>query len=490
MNSPRPNFLIILTDQQRVDTLGCYGARVCQSPAVDDFARTAARFTQAYSVCALCTPARASMLTGQYPHRHGLIRNSEDWYCKTEFGPQDRLLSQDLSASGYACGLVGKWHCGIERLPRDFGFFGMNVPGYGKVHKTREYADYVRERGLDTGTIEPFGGGWHPNTVLAGRRTGDVEASVPYFVAEQTIQALKRQAAEDRPFLLFSNFWGPHAPYFPNEPYASMYDPRIIEPWGNFHETFADKPNAHRRYLEAFLGPGKRERSWDECATWAAAYYGFASQIDAQIGRVMGTLDELGLAGNTVVIFTADHGDLLGCHGGMHDKCSIMCQETYQIPFLVRVPDAQPGITVDQPITNMDITATVLDLAGVSVERTLDSRSVAPFCRGDSATREPDVMCEFNGHHYLYESRMVTDGRWKYVFNAPEIDELYDLENDPWETTNLAANRRHADILSHYQERLLAHAEESGDRLVPWLRNCHLPHRTDGFTPYGQNYRA
>jgi arylsulfatase A-like enzyme len=487
----RPNVLVIMTDQQRTDTLGCYGAPICRSPATDAFAQTATRFSQAYSICALCTPARASIYTGQYPHHHGMIRNSEDRYCKTEFDDGDRLIPQYIAPQGYACELVGKWHCGIERLPREFGFLGMNVPGYGKPNLTAEYQRYLSDRGLAEGELQPIGGGWRPNTVLAGVRSGPVEASIPAFIAEETISSLRRHAEEDEPFLLFSNFWGPHAPYFPSEPYASLYDPRDIEPWGNFEESFRNKPHAHRRYLEAFLGPENSARRWEDCARWAALYYGFATQIDHQIGRILGELEQLGLERNTVVMLTTDHGDLLGCHGGMHDKCSLMCQETYHIPFLMRVPGAVSPALCERTITNMDILPTILELSGVPANPDLDGRSLLPLVdEPETAVWEPDVVCEFNGHHYHYQSRMITDGHWKYVFNAPEIDELYDLSEDPWETTNLVFESSHQETVQRFQRRLLDYAERSGDSLLSWMENCFLPRRTDGFTPYGTNYRA
>jgi arylsulfatase A-like enzyme len=419
-----------------------------------------------------------------------MIRNSEDRYCKSEFDENDRLLSADFLEAGYHCGFVGKWHCGITRLPVDFGFDGMNVPGYGKCTLTDEYREYLAVNSLEQGEVVIDGGGWHGNIGLCGTLQGPEEASVPYFIAEETIRHLRERARVGKPFLLFANFWGPHAPYFPAEPYASMYDRAAIEPWGNFYEDFEGKPNAHRRYRDAFLGLDGTVRSWDECSLWAARYYGFSTMIDAQIGRILRALDDLGLSENTAVIFTTDHGDLLGAHGGMHDKASIMCQETYHIPFILRMPGAKGRKDIDRPITNMDLYATLLEVAGIDREPELDSRSVIPLIENRADTGHPEtVMCEFNGHHYHYQSRMVTDGKHKYVFNAPEIDEFYDLENDPWETTNLIDDTKHADAVERMRGQLMSHCARSDDPLLGWIKNLYLP-RKKTFSPYGEAYSA
>lgn len=485
MDKSQPNVLVIMTDQHRVDAVSSLAGTVCRTPNIDRLAKGGISFTQAYSICALCTPARASMYTGMYPHNHRMIRNSEDRFCKTEFDEDDRLLSADLVESGYRCDFIGKWHCGIKRLPTDFGFHGMDVPGYGKCTQAAEYQRYLTDNGLEQGEVIYDGGGWHGNIGLCGTLQGPVEASVPYFLAEETIQQLKNNAAGDEPFVMFSNFWGPHAPYFPVEPFASMYDPKDIETWGNFEETFEGKPNAHKRYRDAFIGPEGRLRTWEECSLWAARYYGFATMIDVQIGRILDELDDLGLAENTTVIFTTDHGDLLGAHGGMHDKASIMCQETYHIPFMVRPPGVSVGREVEVPITNMDLYSTILDIAGVPLSDAVDSRSVVPLISDNGTTDWPEmIVSEFNGHHYHYQSRMVTDGTWKYVFNVPETDELYDLESDPWETTNLAADDSFASQLKIMRDFLIDYCERTEDPVGTWAKNLYRLRKTE-YTPYG-----
>jgi arylsulfatase A-like enzyme len=463
--TPTPNFLIIITDQHRIDTLAVYGSKICQTPSLDRLAESGVRFNNAYSVCALCSPARASIYTGVYPHRHGMVVNED------EFSDEVRLISQGLREQGYVCGFVGKWHCGVRKLPRDFGFEGMNVPGYGNGAKTPEYRAFLQRNNLQPGKIVPLGTGWHTNTLLCGKLTSSEQSTVPYFLAEQTIELMTDYHARDVPFLLFCNFWEPHAPYLPAEPYASMYDPQSIPPWGNFYDDLTGKPNLHRRYRDAFLGEGQSLRRWEEWSLWVATYFGFVTMIDAQIGRILDALNALNLAENTVVIFTTDHGDHVGAHGGIHDKDAMMYQETYHIPFLLRVPGMPAGTVIEQPITNMDIMPTILDLAGADPRRQLDGRSLVPLVRDTSAPWEQDVLCVFNGHHTSYQSRMVTDGNYKYVFNAPDIDEFYDLKNDPWELCNLITEESQHDRIAHFRSRLLYWVQKSGDPLTGWIRN-------------------
>jgi arylsulfatase A-like enzyme len=283
---------------------------------------------------------------------------------------------------------------------------------------------------------------------------------------------LKDYQADGAPFLLFCNFWGPHAPYLPTEPYASMYDPANIPPWPNFQDDLTNKPHAHSRYRDAFIGEGSPPRDWDEWSKWVASYFGFTTMIDAQIGRIFDALESSELADNTIVLFTADHGEHCGAHGGIHDKFSMMYQEMVRIPFILRLPDQDGGVVINQPITNMDIAPTLLTLAGIEWERDLDGRSLVPLIEPGSTPWEKDVMGVFYGHHNVtYQSRMITDGHYKYVFNAPDIDELYDLEQDPWEMNNLIADPSYEEVRLHMQERLMYWTETTDDELALWIRN-------------------
>jgi arylsulfatase A-like enzyme len=249
-----------------------------------------------------------------------------------------------------------------------------------------------------------------------------------------------------------------------------MYDPEQIAAWGNFDDTLESKPRAHRRYRDSFLGEGTL-RTWEEWSTWVARYFGTVTMIDAQIGRILAALDRLGLAQDTAVLFTTDHGDHIGAHGGIFDKDAMMYQETYHIPFILRLPGLEGGGVIHQPVTSLNVTPTLLDLAGIDPGRLLDGRSLVPLLANGADDWVPDIYCVFNGHYLSYQSRMVTDGTHKYVFNAPDIDELYDLEADPWEMQNLISQPEHRHIVRAMRTRLLAWAEKIQDPLLDNMKD-------------------
>ena len=477
----RQNVLLILTDQHRYDIVGANGSAICRSPSLDRFAQSGVNFTNAYSVCGLCTPARASIYTGLLPHRHGLTRNSMAGDPIPMRIPENvPTLAERLDTVGVRSHFVGKWHAG-ERLPTQAGFTGMDVSGYGVIKEHPDYLRYLAERGLAKPEVQPVGAGWSHRLTLAGKMTGPVEASIPYYLAERAIEFLREQKDGSEQFFLALNFWGPHAPYLLCEPYASMYDPGDIPPWPNFDDTFENKPPIYRRYRDAFIGEGNPKRTWEECAEWAALYFGFATQIDEQIGRVLDAMDETGLANDTAALFSCDHGDLTGCHGGMHDKCGALVQEVYHIPLMGRLPGGACNIRCDAHVSNMDLSKTVLDLAGYGTPDELDGRSLAPFLRGETPEDWPDhVVGEFFGHHYAYEARYVVHAGCKYVFHPSATDELYDLANDPWEMKNLIGDPNRADVLRACRRRLIEWAKRTHDELCVL---CGLFHARDAAGP-------
>lgn len=490
----RPNILLVLTDQHRWDIVGANGSAICRSPHLDALAAGGVNFRQAYSICPLCTPARASMYTGLAPHNHGVLRNVESGAPNAAaIGGPIPTLAERLGEAGYRSLYFGKWHAG-ERLPSECGFAGQDVAGYGEPSTCSYYLDYLRARGLAPPEVTPVGVGYPHNLLLAGRMSGPVEASVPYFLAESAIEAIREQARGEEPFFLALNFWGPHAPYLPCEPYASMYDPAEISPWPDFHDDFAGKPPLYRRHHDSFVGEGNPRRSWAECAEWAALYFGFATQIDAQIGCVLAALDETGLADSTAVLFSTDHGDLTGSHGGMHDKNAFCCQELMHIPLMGRLPEQlEPGRTCDLPVSNLDLPATILDLAGLDADETCDGRSLLPILRGRDVDDWPDhVVGECFGVHFAYETRMIVWGRHKYVFHPGAFDELYDLEADPAELSNLIDSTAHGDVLRECRRRLLRWMRRTGDPLhrAYFLFEKRTPWSAETVAPYGPSAGA
>jgi arylsulfatase A-like enzyme len=463
----KPNILLIVTDQHRFDALRCNGNAAIRTPNLDALAASGTNFRNNYTVCTLCTPARASLLTGSYPHDHGLLTNSDMLSTvRSEMFDWCRGFGESLAEAGWNTGYVGKWHVGHERLPRDFGFGGMNIPGYGRLRNEPEYLRYLAERGLAvpemTSGVGPIGN--------AGTLSGPMEASEPYFLAEYTRGLLTNYSEARRrdgtPFLVWLNFWGPHAPYVCPEPYASMYDPRSIEPWQSFEYDQSSKPVCQRRMVP--MEPGAPQRiPWADWAEMIAKYWGRTTLIDEQIGRVVSILDELGESENTVVMFTADHGDTLGVHNGLADKGPFAYEDTYHTPLIVHDPtEVDRPAAVDRLTSILDIAPTILDYAGIEPEGSFRGRSLRPLLSGEgpSSWREY-LVTEWHGHQFLYSQRMLRHEDWKYVFNPSDFDELYDLAADPHEMTNLAARPEYSDVIAKLQEMLMEHLVEEDDPL-------------------------
>jgi len=441
-----PNILWIGLDQIRADTPGCYGNPVCRTPNIDRLAAGGVLFERAYTPCSLCTPARASMLTGRFAFGHRMLTNCDLYHSPAaELPDPEMLLHPRLQQLGYRCGFVGKWHVGTEMGPVDYGFEGMNVPGYGNLRREPEFHGYLERRGLSYSIRPGISANPDEKTLLTGLWDGPVESTPPYYLAGRTIGLMEQYAAAGAPFLLTCQFWGPHEPHFPCTGFAGLHDREAIEPWINFEDSWDGKPEMIRRTHTDFyrsLPP-----TWREWREVVGSYYDQTAMIDAQIGRILDRLDELGLRESTVIILTSDHGDMTGSHGGMNDK-GYLYEEAHRIPLIVSWPDyADTGARRGELVYNMDIFPTILDTLGLAGDA-LDGRSFLPLLRSRAGQDNgagsrageprPELLLEFHGIRFLYSQRaVVTDDGWKYIFTPGDRDEMYDLNTDPGELRNL-----------------------------------------------------
>jgi len=473
--SGNTNILLITMDQLRHDTLGCYGAPICQTPHLDALAQQGVRFTQAITNTSICTPARASLLTGMAPFRHGLLANFErnigyPW----EIPEHNRLLPSYLKPAGYVCGNVGKWHVGVRRGPEYYGFEGEHYAGWAPDYEHPDYLAYLKQRGLPRFSTRDEVRGTFPNgrpsLPMMAVHEAPIEATYCYYLAERTIEFLRRYAERrDRtgePFFLGCHFFGPHLPYYLPENVINRYDPSLVQWHPSMAETFAGKPAVHKRYSEHWSFDSY---PWPEWQRVTAAYWGYTSLIDEQIGRILHELEALGLADDTAVCFAADHGGFVGNHR-LADKGPMMYDDTYRINMIVRWPGITPaGATSDALVTFMDLMPTFLDIADVPVPENLDAKSLAPLLRDPNAEWPDVAFAEFHGHHFPYPQRMIRSHQYKLVVNPPDINELYDLEQDPYELNNVYDHPAYADIQHHLMVRLYEHLVQAGDNFHHWL---------------------
>ncbi|GAA4200131.1 sulfatase-like hydrolase/transferase [Actinocatenispora rupis] len=468
------NVLFLMTDQHRTDAIGCYGNPHARTPNLDGLAESGTLFRNAFTPTAICTPARASLLTGQAPFRHRLLANAE-WNTGylTELPEGTPTFSEALRGNGYNVGLIGKWHVGERLGPDAYGFDGPHLPGAMNPILAKEYKAWLAERGLPEPAItDPVRGtlpGGRPGHLLAGRLRQPVEATFEHFLADQAIDLLRRYAADGRPFHLSLHFFGPHLPYLIPDEYYDLVDPATVELPASFAETFAGKPEVQRNYSTYWSADSFDADEWRKLI---AVYHGYGAMIDAEIGRVLAVLTELGLDDDTAVFFTADHGEFTGAHR-LNDKGPAMYDDIYRIPFLLRVPGAAAGRTDERFVTLTDATATILDLAGLDPDLCPDARpagcppdgrSLLPLVRDEPVDGwRSELVAEFHGHHFHYQQRMLRDERYKLVVNAESVNELYDLVADPYELVNVYPAPHLAPVRRDMLRRLHTALTERGD---------------------------
>lgn len=480
----KPNILFIITDHQAFYDHHRPGDFEYVWPRFEQFCTNGVRFNRAYAVCPLCSPARASMMTGVYPSKHGLIWNTEkrkpENRCDFQQGQQ--LYNHYLSQADYRNAYVGKWHCGHEKLPVDYGIEGWSLPDYGKVYMSEAYRTYAEQRGfgearahIEHNLNHPEWAGqtltlhhespWHFMNG-SGVLEGPPEAHEEQFVAHLAVEKLKELVQSAQSWSLVASFWGPHQPYYPSESFASMIEPRTIPKYPGFRDDLSGRPLRHHMHRDFHHVGAKEWRDWSVWQEILARAYGQGLQTDAAIGSILDALDESGAADNTIVIWCADHGDAVASHGGLWDKASTFTEEVARVPLAVRWPARfAGGRSVDQLVSNMDVTATMLGAAGVATPASMDSRSLLPLCESNSDADWPDeLICEHNGHGGEdILQRIIMHDRFKYVAALYDGDELYDLTEDPYELHNLIDVPEYREVKVDLRQRIIAHIERTND---------------------------
>lgn len=467
-----PNILFLFTDQHRSDSLGCYGNPICQTPHIDRLAAEGVRFSQAYTPTSICTPARASILTGLMPHRHRLLANFERNVGYLTELPDDLIpYSAYLRQAGYNAGSLGKWHVGQELGPDHYGFDGSHYPGWGPPIRHPEYQAYLQEKGLPPFEVHDLVRGRFPNgrpaNVIAGLYDGPPDGLFDVFITERTISQMRQYAAQDKPFFLACHWFGPHLPYFLPPEVFFRYAPEQIPLPATMAETFAGKPRVQQHYAAHWAFDSFSPDDWRRII---AAYWGYVSLLDHEVGRILAALTELGLDDQTAVFFGADHGAFVGSHR-MQDKGPAMYDDTYRVPLIARMPGGRRGAVEDRFANLVDLPATFLDLAGLPVPEHFDGCSLVPLLQsqGEPPVWRDHVIAEFHGHHFPYPQRMIRTATHKLVVNPPDVDELYDLENDPLELVNQIDNPLYDGVRRRLYAQLYEDLRAGGDNFYHWM---------------------
>jgi arylsulfatase A-like enzyme len=480
MDKKRPNIVVIMTDQQRLDTISAYGLNpICKSPNIDLLAARGVLFTHAFTPTAICSPARACFYTGLYPHKNGVTGNGQTI--------NDGVLgiNQYLDEAGYRSGYAGKWHVDQERGPNELGFVGKDFMGYGfpggnllpglqfgarPMKGPNHYESYLRENDFEIPTVTNRFVGTNPTNQsqeMFALHDGPVESSIDYFVAEEAIRVMNELNDGDDPFFLWANFWGPHTPCLVPEPYYSMYSPGDIPEHPSYCETFQGKPYV-QRMIEELWGLG--DYGWAGFQEISARYYGHCTLIDDMVGRIVNSIEENGELDNTVIIFTADHGDCMGAHR-LIEKGEFMYDEIYRIPLVVSHPACvQPGRVNDDFYYLQEIMCSILDIAGHKVPESLDGHSFLPAMLGhDAPNGREEVYCVFDRHFTVANQRMIRSKTHQFTFNSSDTSELYDLTQDPYQLNNLINDTANQNVKAHLIDRMRQNMIELNDPVSGWF---------------------
>ena len=420
-----PNIVLVMSDQHRADALGCAGNEVVQTPHLDRLASDGFRFERMYCQGPLCKPSRASLLTGRHVGEHGMLWNGGAMPATWA------TMARALKDRGYDTAVVGKTHFGGgERNARALGFDHV-VEEFDKYSHAREnactpYTRYLEERGLlaeyraQVRRLDWLGPrAWDGETSVV-----PAEHDLTTFILDRAVSWLEGRSS-GRPFFLSLSFVGPHPPFTDDPEWAAVYaDAPVPPPIGPRIEP---QDNSWGHYLRE-LGRFGALMSLPEprVANTTRHYYGQVSRIDDAVGRLCAVLDELGHGPDTWVVYTSDHGEMLGDHG-LWNK-AVFYLPSVLVPGIVRPPDGGVGVVVPDPVESIDLTATIIELAGAVLP--VCGRSLLPRLRGDTMEPRPATSeLAALGHHLL----MVATDRHRYTYDRAtgEACELFDLADDP-----------------------------------------------------------
>jgi len=434
-SSQRPNILWITGEGVPTAALSCYGSQLIKTPNIDRLAHEGMRFENSFTTNALCAPSRATLLTGKYSHMNGMTTNPEDTigqYTPAHFDATQQTFPKLVKEMGYQTGTVGKWH-----LPAN--------PG---------------EAGFDYFVFKKGAGGpyYDPNGYLQNPRLGSTEiehASYPGYetdtVTDLAIKGIQKfKETSDEPFMMMVQFFNDHRPFDPPHKYEHLYDNvRIPEPgtfWDDYSHRAAAAQEARMRIEDMpDYDPPKdltdRQRKQWNYQQFMSRFLGALHSQDDNIGRLLNFLDESGVAENTVVVYTSDHGFFLGDHGWFDKR--FMYEQALRVPLMVRYPGVvKAGSVQKECAVNIDNAPTVLDIAGHAIPAEMQGKSLLPILKGNIPTDWRTSLYyhyyEFASNHWVFPHYGIRTEQYKLIYYYTVNEwELFDLKKDPDEMDNL-----------------------------------------------------
>ncbi len=443
---PRPNLLFIFTDEQRQDTLRVYGNELMDTPNLDGLAAESVVFNNAYVTQPVCTPSRSSIMTGLYPHTNACIANN------IPLTREYPTIAEMLPEGEYETGYFGKWHLGDEMVGQH-GFeknWAATEDGY-HVYATQElfkhrhvsYYYFLKQHGIEPDQVGEDGFAVFSRNLCCHLPR---ELTKPAFTAQRVCEFIEKN--QQRPFVCYVNFLEPHMPF--HGPFDWMYDPAEMQFSPNFLVPGDDKTPLRCRVLQEQYG--KHPESYYR--ETKARYYGLVSLVDYYVGEMLDTLSACGLDDNTIVVFTSDHGEMMGDHALMYK--TVMYEEAVKVPLFMRVPQwGHQQRMIDQPVSQVDLVPTLLELMGCQSPDGLQGYSLVPYLSGAGELSCEDVFIEWQtaeGFTSIEDKRwsqeeqekagsaevrtVITPQGWKLNLRRDDGCELYNLREDPYELDN------------------------------------------------------
>jgi len=413
--APRPNVVLILTDDQRWDTMSCVGHPFLRTPNLDRIAREGVRFANAFCTTSLCSPSRASILSGLYAHSHRVLNNFTDYPAALASYPRR------LQESGYETAYIGKWHMGEDNDEPRPGFdFWMSHKGQGNYYDTTFNINGQRE-------------------LLKGYIT--------QRITEKAIEWIRKP--RQKPFCLILGHKAPHGPFVPEQKYAKAFESADIRRPPTAKDYGEGKPDWVRQRVTSWHGldgPLYKACGMADYEEFVRAYYGTILSVDDSVGQVYAALQEIGKLDQTLLVTTTDNGYLLGEHGSIDKRAA--WDESMRVPLLVRYPPLVPASRVrNEMVLHIDLAPTILEICGARPLENIHGTSWARLLRGDAKGWRTSFLYEYNYEiqfPYTPNVRALRKDGWKYI-RYPHGDgspdrwtaELYDLKADPLETKNL-----------------------------------------------------
>ncbi|MFN2237315.1 MAG: sulfatase-like hydrolase/transferase [Anaerolineales bacterium] len=448
MSNPPLNMVLLMADQWRWDTIFQPG-HTCWTPNLNRFAESGIAFDSAFTNVPLCCPARGSLLTGLWPHQTGLMDNVQagSFYPSGQLHADHKTYLERLrDGLGYAVHYAGKWHVGLGT---------------------------AAERGIEAdvcdGAVPGRRGEDIQNPKIEGEALPPFYASFPdgknrdQHVIESGIANLEKLAQSDRPFCAIISTWGPHFPHTVPQHFADLYANATPDGFlpDNYCHPFSEENKPKMQSKPYWPCQNTLPLTSDDWRKTVAHYWGYCTYLDEQFGRVLDKLDELGIAGKTIVAFAVDHGEMLGGHGNF-DKGPYFYEEIVHIPMIVRDPLKRQPINSNGFVNLRDLFPTMISLAGAEAILNEDERSRSYWRTDNKATFY--TYDAYQGRQF--KLRGISTARYKYNWSPNDLCELYDLENDPGERYNLVDDPAFAEVHNRLHLQLMAWMADEDDYLL------------------------